>query len=63
MNESLLKTDRIGRLRHTPEQKKTMVDAYRASGLSAPRFAAHHGRSEELGMLMDCIAAALYELR
>jgi len=43
MNESLLKTDRIGRLRYTSEQKKTMVDAYRASGLSAPRFAAHHG--------------------
>ena len=45
MNESLLRTDRIGRLRYTPEQKKTMVDAYRASGLSAPRFAAHHGVS------------------
>lgn len=45
MNESLLKIDRIGRLRFTPEQKKTMVDAYRASGLSAPRFAAHHGVS------------------
>jgi transposase-like protein len=43
MNESVLKTDQIGRLRYTPEQKKTMVDAYRASGLSAPRFAAHHG--------------------
>ena len=43
MNESVLKTDKIGRLRYTPEQKKTMVDAYRASGLSAPRFAAHHG--------------------
>lgn len=43
MNESLLKTDRIGRLRYTSEQKKTMVEAYRASGLSAPRFAAHHG--------------------
>lgn len=43
MNESILKTDRQGRLRYTPEQKKTMVDAYRASGLSAPRFAAHHG--------------------
>ena len=43
MNESLLKTDRIGRLRYTSEQKKTLVDAYRASGLSAPRFAAHHG--------------------
>jgi transposase-like protein len=43
MNESLLKTDQIGRLRYTPEQKKTMVDAYRASGLSALRFAANHG--------------------
>lgn len=43
INESVLKTDRIGRLRYTPEQKKTMVDAYRASGLSTPRFAAHHG--------------------
>ena len=43
MNESLLKTDNIGRLRYTSEQKKILVDAYRASGLSAPRFAAHHG--------------------
>ena len=43
MNDSLLKTDKIGRLRYTSEQKKTMVDAFRASGLSAPRFAAHHG--------------------
>ena len=43
MNESPLKADKLGRLRYTPEQKKTMVQAYRASGLSAPRFAAHHG--------------------
>lgn len=43
MNESLLKSDRQGRLRYTPEQKKIMVDAYLASGLSAPRFAALHG--------------------
>ena len=43
INESLMKTDRIGRLRYTLEQKQTMVEAYRASGLSAPRFAAHHG--------------------
>lgn len=43
MNESIVKADRRGRMRYTPEQKKTMVDAYRASGLSAPRFAAHHG--------------------
>ena len=43
MNESMMKADRRGRLRYTPEQKQMMVDAYRASGLSAPRFAAHHG--------------------
>ncbi|NQX01148.1 transposase [bacterium] len=43
MNESMMKTDQRGRLRYTPEQKQTMVDAYRASGLTAPRFAAHHG--------------------
>lgn len=39
----MMKTDLRGRLRYTPEQKKTMVDAYLVSGLSAPRFAAHHG--------------------
>lgn len=43
MNESIMKTDLRGRLRYTPEQKKTMVDAYLASGLSAPRFATLHG--------------------
>jgi hypothetical protein len=43
MNESMMKADRRGRLRYTPEQKQTMVAVYRASGLSAPRFAAHHG--------------------
>jgi transposase-like protein len=43
MNESIMKTDRRGRLRYTPEQKKTMVDAYLASGFSAPRFASLHG--------------------
>ena len=43
MNESIMKIDRRGRLRYTPEQKKTMVDAYLASGLSAPRFASLHG--------------------
>lgn len=39
----MLKTDLRGRLRYTPEQKKTMVDAYLVSGLSAPRFATLHG--------------------
>ena len=43
INESIMKTDRLGRLRYTPKQKMTMVDAYLASGLSAPRFAALHG--------------------
>jgi transposase-like protein len=43
MNESIMKIDRRGRLRYTPEQKKTMVEAYQASGLSAPRFATLHG--------------------
>ena len=43
MNESLMKTDRRGRLRYTPEQKKTMIEAFQSSGLSAPRFAALHG--------------------
>ena len=43
MNESIMKTDRRGRLRYTPEQKNTMVEAYLASGLSAPRFASLHG--------------------
>ena len=43
MNESIMKTDRRGRLRYTAEQKKTMVEAYLASGLSAPRFATLHG--------------------
>jgi hypothetical protein len=49
MNESLLKTDKIGHLRYTPEQKKTMVDAYFVSGLSAPRFAIN-GVSESAGI-------------
>jgi transposase-like protein len=43
MNESIMKTDKRGRLRYTQEQKKTMVEAYQASGLSAPRFATLHG--------------------
>ena len=43
MNESMMKVDRHGRLRYTPDQRKTMVDAYEASGLSAPRFATLHG--------------------
>jgi hypothetical protein len=37
MNEVILKTDRRGRLRYTPEQKQALIEA---SGLSGPRFAA-----------------------
>ena len=49
MNESIMKADRRGRLRYTPEQKKTMVDAYLVSGLSAPRFTTlHHASWSEL---------------
>jgi len=46
MNETngvILKTDRRGRLRYSPEQKQAFIEAFEASGLSAPRFAAHHG--------------------
>jgi transposase-like protein len=42
-NDGIIKADRRGRLRYTPEQKSAMVDAYQASGLSGPRFAALHG--------------------
>ena len=46
MNEThgvILKTDRRGRLRYSPEQKQAMIEAFESSGLSAPRFAALHG--------------------
>lgn len=43
MNEVILKADRRGRLRYTPEQKQTLVEAYESSGISCPRFAALHG--------------------
>jgi hypothetical protein len=39
MNESIMKTDRLGRLRYAPEQKAAVIEAYHASGMSAPRFA------------------------
>jgi hypothetical protein len=43
MDELILKSDRRGRLRHTPEQKRARVEACEASGLSFPRIAALHG--------------------
>ena len=43
INESIMKTDRLGRLRYTPEQKKTMGDASLARGWCAAGFPALHG--------------------
>ena len=40
---SILKADRRGRLRYSPEQRSALIDAYQSSGLSGPRFAAIHG--------------------
>ena len=42
-HESLIKVDRRGRLRYTAEQRASLLDAYDASGLSGPKFAALHG--------------------
>jgi transposase-like protein len=42
-NDSIIKTDRRGRLRYSLEQKASLVEAYQSSGLSGPRFAALHG--------------------
>ena len=41
--DSLVRFDRRGRLRYSPEQKSALLDAYDASGLSGPNFAALHG--------------------
>jgi len=43
MNEVIMKADRRGRLRYTPEQKQALIEAYESSGMSGPRFAALHG--------------------
>ena len=42
-NHSIIKSDRRGRLRYTPDQREALVKACQASGLSTPRFAAIHG--------------------
>lgn len=42
-HDSLVKFDRRGRLRYAPDQKAALVEAYAASGLSGPKFAALHG--------------------
>lgn len=41
--DTIMKADRRGRLRFSPEQRITLLKAYQASGLSGPRFAALHG--------------------
>jgi transposase-like protein len=42
-HDSLVKFDRRGRLRYAPEQKAALIEAFAASGLSGPKFAALHG--------------------
>lgn len=43
MNESIIKSDRRGRLRYTSEHKQALIEAYETSGLSGPKFAELHG--------------------
>jgi hypothetical protein len=43
-HDIILKSDRRGRIRFTPEQRSSMLDAYDASGLSGPKFATSLGR-------------------
>ena len=42
-HDTILKADRSGRLRFSPEQRLALLQAYQTSGLSGPRFAALHG--------------------
>jgi len=42
-HDTIMKADRRGRLRFSPEQRSTLLKAYQASGLSGPKFAALHG--------------------
>ena len=42
-HDTIMKADRRGRLRFSPEQRAALLKAYQASGLSGPRFAALHG--------------------
>ena len=43
MHDIVIKSDRRGRLRFTPEQRAAMLEAFDASGLSGPKFAQLHG--------------------
>ncbi|MCF7733779.1 MAG: hypothetical protein K9N23_18970, partial [Akkermansiaceae bacterium] len=42
-HDIILKSDRRGRLRFSPEQRSALLDAYDTSGLSGPKFAQLHG--------------------
>jgi transposase-like protein len=42
-HDIVIKSDRRGRLRFTPEQRAAMLEAFDASGLSGPKFAQLHG--------------------
>lgn len=39
----LIRTDQIGRLRFTADQRRVLLDAFESSGQSASGFAAQHG--------------------
>jgi len=40
---TIIKSDRSGRLRYTPEYKNEVLAAYESSGMSGPAFAKHCG--------------------
>lgn len=42
-HDSLVRSDRRGRLRYTSGQREALLNAYDSSGLSGPKFAALHG--------------------
>jgi transposase-like protein len=42
-NSSLIKVDRLGRMRFNREQKAALITAFESSGQSGQRFAAQHG--------------------
>ena len=43
MDTGLIRTDQMGRLRFTANQRRSLLDAFESSGLSASGFAAQHG--------------------
>jgi hypothetical protein len=41
--DTFIRTDQIGRLRFTADQRRSLLDAFGNSGQSAIRFASQHG--------------------